>query len=188
LAVGNAFQGSYSPSDDHESLLVHPGDTSKGDRGRRINGAFGSDRFRIEIQGSSKHNFSVAFYQEDPSQAIVDQYMTETLAQKGRSRIEEFNRFLSDKLRGGKWTATCLRLTTLSDKDASIYRNFYKEFESKERIAMFKLNGDSGSKLFLVTPKFHSQVKRSGAVTLAHRTSTYAIVLTKKDEESVWID
>lgn len=93
------------------------------------------------------------------------------------------------KLRGGRWQATCLRLATVGgEKDANVYRAFYKEYETKERIAMFKLYGDSGGKLFLVTPKFHHVAKRTRDITFGNKNSTYAIVLTKKDEDEIWMN
>jgi hypothetical protein len=148
---------------------------------------FGGQSFRLEIQGQVKYNFSVSFYQEDTSQATVNRFMSESLIQKGRSKIDDFDRFLSEKLRGGRWEATCLKLATIGgDRDANIYKAFYKDFEAKERIAMFKLSGESGSKLFLVTPKFHHIARRTRGITFGNKNSTYAIVLTKKDDEDMW--
>jgi hypothetical protein len=148
---------------------------------------FGGESFRIELQGQVKYTFSAEFYQEDTSQATVNRFMSESLIQKGRSKIDDFDRFLSEKLRGGRWQATCLRLSTIGDRDANIFKSFYKDFESKERIAMFKLHGDSGgSKLFLVTPKFHHVARRTRGIAFGNKNSTYAIVLTKKDDGDVW--
>jgi hypothetical protein len=153
----------------------------------RISNMFGGQSFRLEIQGQVKYNFSVSFYQEDTSQATVNRFMSESLIQKGRSKIDDFDRFLSEKLRGGRWEATCLKLATIGgDRDANIYKAFYKDFEAKERIAMFKLSGESGSKLFLVTPKFHHIARRTRGITFGNKNSTYAIVLTKKDDEDMW--
>lgn len=157
--------------------------TSSVDSDPRISNAFGGDSFRIELQGQAKYTFAAAFYQEDTSQATVNRFMPDSLIQKGRSKIDDFDKFLSEKLRGGKWQATCLRLATVGDRDADTYRAFYKDFESKERIAMFKLHGESGGKLFLVTPKFHPIARRTRGIAFGKKNSTYAIVLTKKDED-----
>jgi len=164
------------------------GALSEGDRGIRINNALGGKCFRVEIQGREKYAFVAAFYQEDESQAVVNSYLSESLIQKGRSKIEDFQRFVSEKLRGGRWQSTCLRMTTISAKDSNVYREFYKEYEMKERIAMFKLNGESGSKLFLVTPKFHNIAKQRREIRFGNKNSTYAIVLTKKDDGGRWSD
>jgi hypothetical protein len=149
-------------------------------RGRRVNSSKGGEKFRIEILGNSKLAFSVAFYQEGFSSERMDNNLPENLVQKGRSRVDDFNKFLRDKLKGGKWKVDCLRLTTLTDMDSSVYKAFYKEFEAMERIAMFKLRGDPGNKLFLITPKFHGPVSHTGLVSFSHDTSTYAVVLTKR--------
>jgi hypothetical protein len=161
--------------------------SSSVDSKSRISNMFGGESFRIELQGQLKYTFSAAFYQEDTSQATVNRFMSESLIQKGRSKIDDFDRFLSEKLRGGRWEATCLKLATIGgDRDATIYKAFYKDFEAKERIAMFKLSGDSGSKLFLVTPKFHHIARRTRGITFGNKNSTYAIVLTKKEDEDMW--
>lgn len=155
-----------------------------GDRGRgqRISNVLGGSSFRIEIHGSSKFIFQAAFWLEDDSHSdVISNTMPETLKQKGRSKIEDFNQFVSEKLHRGRWNVTILRLTTVTDKDAAVYKQFYKDFEAMERIAMFKLDDDKGSKLFLVTPKFHGAAKRAGSISFSTKTSTYAIVLTKKE-------
>ncbi|KAL3920413.1 MAG: hypothetical protein SGILL_003277, partial [Bacillariaceae sp.] len=129
-----------------------------GGRGRRVNSSNGGEKFRIETHGKSTLAFSAAFYQEDEDAPRIDDHLPETLVQKGRLKSGEFKKFVGKKLKGGKWQSACLRLTTLTDMDSSVYKAFYKEFESKDRIAMFKVRGDSGSNLFLVTPKFHEEV------------------------------
>ena len=159
-----------------ESTPVAEAAESGKDRGMRVTNASGGERYRIDIN-NPRVSFSAAFYLEDESQAGVDRYLPETLKEKGRLKIHEFSRFLSDKLAGGRWSAIPLRLTTVSDQDGKYYRKFYKEYEVKQRIAMFSING--GSKLFLVTPKFHGSAKSTGLVSLPNKTSTYAIVLTK---------
>jgi Transcription factor S-II (TFIIS), central domain len=177
LAMSKAFQSSTESEE-----------SKNAGRGIRIGNFSGGDKFRLELQGgTSKLTFHAAFYQENSSLDTLSQYMPEMLVQKGRSKIDDFKRFLADKLKGGKWQATCLRLATISDRDASIYKAYYKEFEMKERIAMFKLGGDPGSKLFLVTPKFHSQITATGLVSFLQPTSTYGIALTK-DPAPVWLD
>jgi hypothetical protein len=148
------------------------------DRGTRVVDSSGGDRFRIEIV-NPRLAFNAAFYLEDESQAGVNNFLPAMLAEKGRLKIHEFSRFLSDKLSGGRWVAIPLRLATISDQDAKEYKKFYKEYEAKERIAMFSVNGQN-SKVFLVTPKFHGAAKKTGLVSLPNKTSTYAVVLTKE--------
>ena len=47
--------------------------------------------------------FSAAFYQEDAASAEVDEHLPEVLVHKGRSRVDDFKKFLGDKLKGDKW-------------------------------------------------------------------------------------
>jgi hypothetical protein len=153
------------------------------DRGKRVMSSSGGDRFKIEIS-SPKIAFHGSFYLEDDSQAGVNQFVPETLTEKGRLKIEEFEKFLSDKLSSGRWHAIPLRMMPYTDRDEQLYRKFYKEYEAKIRIAMFAINGQS-SKVFLVTPRFHGAVtSATGRISLTNKTSTYAIVLTK---EMLWI-
>jgi len=153
----------------------------------RIGNSSGGETFRMELQGQTKYTFSAMFYEENSSQASVERFMPESLVQKGRSKIDDFHKFLSEKLRGGRWQATSLRLATAGDRDASIYKAFYKDFETKERIAMFKLRDESGGgKLFLVTPKFHHVAKRTRSISFRNKNCTYAIVLTKKEDGDIW--
>ena len=162
-------------SDERAESPPSGGLTAK-DRGIRVANSAGGDRYRIDIN-NPRLAFSAAFYLEDESHSGVDQFLPESLSEKGRLKIHEFSRFLTDKLTGGKWVAIPLRLTTLSDQDAKYYKRFYKEYEIKQRIAMFSING---SKLFLVTPKFHGAAKSTGFVSLPNKHSTYGIVLTKE--------
>ena len=92
--------------------------------------------------------------------------------------VEEFNRFVSGKLDGGKWAIVILRFSAIvSENDMFSYKKFYKEYEANKRIAMFTTGKET--KLFLVTPRFIQEARcLRGKVT--SKTSTYAIVLTKE--------
>ena len=142
----------------------------------------GGDRFRIEII-NLRLAFTAAFYLEDEALSGGNAFVPEVLSEKGRLKIEEFSRFLTDKLSGGRWAAIPLRLAVLSDQDMKLYKKFYKEYEVNRRIAMFSIT--QNTKVFLVTPKFHGAAKSTGFISLPHKTSTYAIVLTK---EAIFID
>jgi hypothetical protein len=152
------------------------------DRGKRFLNSTGGDKFRIEII-NLRLAFTAAFYLEDEALSGANGFVPEVLSEKGRLKIEEFSRFLTDKLSGGRWAAIPLRLTVLSDQDMKLYKKFYKEYEVKRRIAMFSIT--QNTKVFLVTPKFHGAAKSTGFLSLPHKTSTYAIVLTK---EAFFID
>jgi hypothetical protein len=146
-------------------------------RGLRVVSTTESDSFIIEI-GNPRSSFLAAFYLEDESMDGVNSFLPESLAERGRLRSEEFSRFLRDKLAGGRWHAIPLRLATISEHDGKEYKKFYKEYEMRNRIAMFSVG--QNSKLFLVTPKFHDAARTAGLDALPNRTSTYALVLTKE--------
>ncbi|CAJ1888328.1 unnamed protein product [Cylindrotheca closterium] len=146
----------------------------------RIMNSNGGDRFHIEIV-NLRQSFWAALYLEDENSNFgSNQLIPSNLMEKGRLKIEEFQRFLHDKLAGRRWAAFALRLDILSDQRA--YKKFYKEYETKKRIAMFTVS--QNTKVFLVTPKFHRSVQSEG-LTLLNKTSSYAIVLTK---ETVFLD
>jgi hypothetical protein len=150
-------------------------DSNSRARGKRATNSSGSDRFRIEII-TIKAFFVAGLYLDVDGYSGVNGYLPERLIEKGRLKIEAFEKFLRDKLSGGKWIAIPLKLLTFSDQDAQEYKKFYKEYELNKRIAMFAVG--ENCKVFFVTPKFHSSAKANG-VTLTHKTSTYAVVLTK---------
>ncbi|VEU39421.1 unnamed protein product [Pseudo-nitzschia multistriata] len=175
--------GSFSMSANDSNRMSSTTGAPNEDRRMCSGKVFGGKSYRLEIQGQEKYAFFAIFYQEDESQATLNRYMPEFLTQKGRSRIDDFHRFVSEKLRGGRWQATCLRMATISANDDSVYREFFEEYETKERIAMFKLSGaSSGGKLFLVTPKFHHIARQSREIQFANKNSTYAVILTKKGD------
>ncbi|KAG7363444.1 transcription factor S-II TFIIS [Nitzschia inconspicua] len=169
LATGKVFQ---SGSGNEDTSMR---------RELRVQNLSGSDKFRIEIQGTTNLVFHAVFFQDNSSLKNLSPFLPETLIQKGRSKIDDFKRFLADKLKGGKWQATCLRLATVSGGDASVYKTYYKEYEVKERIAMFKLSDARGGNLFLVTPKFHARICGTGLVSFPNHSSTYGVALTKAE-------
>ena len=146
------------------------------DRGQRVTNSSGTDRFKIEIK-SSKIVFVAGFYAESDLHMGINGFLPEHWADKGRLEIKAFAEFLADKVSRGKWLAVPLRLTTFSDHDSESYKKFYKEYEVKNRIAMFAIG--QSTKIFLVTPRFHGAAVATGFVSLLNKTSSYAIVLTK---------
>ena len=110
--------------------------------------------------------------------SAISGFLSDTLGERGRLRSEEFSRFLRDKLAGRRWQAILLRLATISEEDAREYKKFYKEYETRNRIAMFYVG--QNSKVFLVTPKYHDAARTAGLDAFQNKTSTYAIVLTKE--------
>lgn len=148
--------------------------SSLSSRDNRISNAVGGDKFLLSLQEGTLR-FSCVFYGEEESLLTwVNGKLPEKLSEKGRLKIPEFTKFVSDKLKGNHWVAVPLRVTTVSDKDAKEYKKFYKYYEAKKRIAMFAL--DNSEKMFLVTPKFH---KAAELLNFSNPTSTYAFVLVR---------
>ncbi len=146
-------------------------------KGSFVFNADGGDRFTFKIPDVPA-SFSAGLLFDDDLHGDISGVIPEAPKNKGRLTAEEFTNFLSSKLHGGKWRAIALRLSTYSDLDAMEYKKFYKDYENnKKRISMFEC-GDVGTKLFLVTPYFHGAAK---ALTLVNRTSTYAVVLSRKN-------
>ena len=152
--------------------------TPHSSRGTRLVSRDGSDSFRIEI-GNPRSAFHSALYLEDDSIQGMNRFLSETLGERGRLPSEEFCRFLRDKLAGGRWQAISLRVATIAEEDTREYKKFYKEYETRNRIAMFEV-GQNSSKLFLVTPKYHDAARMAGLHKLSNSAATYAVVLTKE--------
>lgn len=139
-----------------------------------ITSSSGGDQFSISI-ANPKVTFGCEMYLDNEmSSARSDGLLPESWTEKGRLQIDEFMKFFSSKMNGGRWKAEALRISVLSGSTDS-YRTFYKEYEQKRRIAMFSLND---YKVFLVTPKYHSAAKAIRD-QLHSKTHTYAIVLTR---------
>eukprot|EP00934_Nitzschia_sp_Nitz4_P005871 Nitzschia sp. Nitz4//scaffold2_size372955//13852//18732//NITZ4_000354-RA/size372955-processed-gene-0.465-mRNA-1//-1//CDS//3329546569//5861//frame0 len=142
----------------------------------RIESSSGSDSFKFDIL-NLRLTFSAALYLEASGHESLRRFLPSCLKERGRLGDKEFSRFISSKLEGGKWAAISLRLVTLSDNDHDTYKRFYQDYEGKRRIAMLGVNSET--KVFLVTPRYHSAAKKAGVVSLSHKSSTYAVVLTK---------
>ena len=114
-------------------------------------------------------------YEGDSTLDIRHGFLTANFVEKGRLSIPEFQKFLAQKIDGGRWAVVTLRLSVISESEA--YKLFYKEYETKNRIAMFSVGKET--KMFLVTPRFHRDtMSLRGQFT--NSTSTYAIVLTRE--------
>lgn len=135
----------------------------------------GTDTFSISVSDSTRR-FRVKLKCQDESQRDrVEEVMPELLAEKGRNPIDAFSSFLRGKIETGRWTAIPMKLSTLTEKDATEYKKYLKQYETqKDRISMFAIGKEE--KLFLVTPKFHKAAK---PLTFESRSSTYAVLLVR---------
>ena len=147
-------------------------------KGKYLMNSSNHDTFQLAVS-KPFIKFKARFYFENDPQADLQGSLPESWVERGRLRIEEFSKFLSGKLKGGRWTATLLRLSVSSDEHKKAYKEFYKEYESMKRIAMFSVS--ENSKLFLVTPKFHRAASKAlgSSFNLSVAASTYAIALSR---------
>jgi hypothetical protein len=133
----------------------------------------GSDKFSFTINRNTFRANLV--YEGDSTSDIRHGFLPANFVEKGRLSIPEFQKFLAQKIDGGRWTVVTLRLSVISESEA--YKGFYKEYETKKRIVMFGVGKET--KMFLVTPRFHRDT-RSLRGQFTNTTSTYAIVLTRE--------
>lgn len=150
-------------------------------RGKYVTNSSDDDAFLFTICKPTI-KFMARFYLENESQARICGILPESLNEKGRLRIDEFAKFLSGKLKGGRWVAVPMRLRAHSEEDNKKYKKYYKEYESMKRIAMFAIG--ENTKLFLVTPKFHRAAAKAMSTSFPVDTSTYAIVMTRETHSS----
>lgn len=139
--------------------------------------------FIASSSGSDIFNFTVnrntfrgnLLFEGKSSSDVPNGLLPDSLSEKGRLSIPEFQKFIGQKIDGGRWTVVTLRLSVTSEYEA--YKGYYKEYETKNRIVIFGVGKET--KVFLVTPKFHRDAK-----SLRHhftvKTSTYAIVMTRE--------
>eukprot|EP00546_Thalassionema_frauenfeldii_P020557 CAMPEP_0178903134 /NCGR_PEP_ID=MMETSP0786-20121207/4990_1 /TAXON_ID=186022 /ORGANISM="Thalassionema frauenfeldii, Strain CCMP 1798" /LENGTH=1932 /DNA_ID=CAMNT_0020574475 /DNA_START=167 /DNA_END=5965 /DNA_ORIENTATION=+ len=150
------------PSGSHSSNL------SKGSLLSNDNG----DKFHISVS-DTRANFQVKVLFEEDIAHSINVVLPHTIKIKKRSRVDEYTSFLTSKLRSGNSILVLLRLSICGKVDD--YKRFYKDYESKKRIAMCKLGEDT---LFLVTPKFHVAAKEIRNKVLS-KTSTYGVLIKR---------
>jgi Transcription factor S-II (TFIIS), central domain len=152
------------------SLVAVPSASKKSDI--PVTNASGTDRSNVTVSVAS---FVAGFVVEtDPFDKAVG-FLPENWIEKGRLRNEEFAKFLRSKVEGGKWSVVTYRMITFSNKDERELKKYVKEYESRNRLAMFSLAAES--KVFLVTPKFHSSVR---SLSFDNASSTYAVALVRR--------
>jgi hypothetical protein len=148
------------------------------DHGRHILSHTGSESFMITVS-RLRLSFSTKLYVEQSCPYQIDNFLPASLTEKGRITLDEFNKFISDKMKSGRWNIVHLKLSHINgEADMSAYKRLYKEYESLDRICM--INVTDSTKVFLVTPKFVRVCKCMSGVENVSRSSTYAVVLTKE--------
>ena len=146
-------------------------------RGKFVTNASGEESFQFSVCKPTV-KFTARFYNENEAHASLCGILPDSISEKGRLRVDEFLKFLSGKLKGGRWVAIPMRLSIYSEEDAKKHKKFYKEYEANKRIAMFSIG--ENTKVFFVTPKFHRAAAKVIGSSFNVETSTYAVVLTKE--------
>ena len=153
------------------------GHHSKTEHGHHITSQSGSESFLINVN-RLKLSFTTKLFIEKSCPYQIDNVLPSSLSEKGRVTLDEFNKYTSEKMKGGRWNVLHLKLSYINgESDMIAYKRLYKEYESLERICM--INVSDTTKVFLVTPKFLRVSKCMAGVQNLSRSSTYAVVLTK---------
>lgn len=145
--------------------------------GRHITSQSGTDSFLITVP-RLKISFTTKLFIEQSCRYQVDYFLPSSMVEKGRITLGEFNKFISEKMKSGRWNLVHLKLSSITgETDMNSYKRLYKEYESLDRICM--INVTDSTKVFLVTPKFLRVCKCMTTVENLSKSSTYAVVLTK---------
>lgn len=139
-----------------------------------VSGLSGGDRFLIYINGASV-NFAAGFNVEKDPHSLVHLMIPEELSEKGRIRPEEFEGFFAGKIDSPHWGLIVLKLVPLSDRDEREFNKFCRDYERRNRIAMFTVRDKD--KMYLLTPKFHHAARN---VRLENKNNTYGIILARR--------
>jgi hypothetical protein len=64
----------------------------------------------------------------------VDRLLPSILVEKGRLSVDELNKFIYSKTKGGRWNLGFLKLSSITgESNMKSYKTFYKEYESLGR-------------------------------------------------------
>jgi hypothetical protein len=160
--------------------------TSSSSSGKLAKSETGGDEFILTLANHTRSFAASLVIESDPHSIGTQGFIQEELSEKGRVKIPDFTEFLRDKLwekggGGGEWVAAKFRLQTITDGDLKEYKKFYKEYETKQRVALITLTNRSNVPFhwsaFLVTPRFH---RNTVGLSFDKPTSSYLVVLTKK--------
>ncbi len=147
-------------------------------RGHHIPSQNGSEEFSFTIS-RLKVTFTSKIFIEQNCEYLLDGFLPTSFVEKGRLPVDEFNKFVNEKSRSGKWKVVIMKLSSMSGgENTSSYKRFYKEYESLRRICMFQVSDTT--KVFLITPKFLRICKCVSSLKDLSRTSTYVVVITKE--------
>jgi hypothetical protein len=138
----------------------------------------GSDTFEFVIAGDDhKYKFQAKLEMDPDYVSDLDGLLQDSIASKGRLPVDSYKEFIATKSRSGRSTIVVLRVSVCGG--SRDFKQFYKDYESKERLAICEL--DAGHQLFLVTPKYHSASKVIRD-QLVQKQKTYAVLIRKRSD------
>jgi len=152
---------------------------SSGRSGNLVMSLSGTRDYLFTIK-AMKLSFSAGLFWDKSSSVpfpSVSNLLPHEIVDKGRVPIDEFNNFITAKMKSDKWDMVALKLVNIHDEDEIHFKNFYKEYESIRRIAMFRV---SDLHLYLVTPKFLDVAHCLREIIVNKKPSTYAVLLIKR--------
>jgi len=146
-------------------------------RAHHITSRSGTDLFHITIS-KLKTSFTTKIAADESCKFEVDRFFPSILLEKGRLNVDDFNKFIYEKTKSGKWNLVHLKLSSIEgNSNMNSYKKFYKEYEALGRLTMIQVSDTT--KMFLVTPKFLRVCKCLSGVENLSKSSTYVVVLTK---------
>lgn len=168
----------FSPPSTHsQPVQSHPSAAASPPRAHHISSQSGTDLFHITIS-KLKLSFTTKIAADKSCKYKVDHFLPSMLVEKGRLNIDQFNTFMHEKTKSGRWVIAHLKLSSIEgNTNMSCYKKFYKEYESLGKLTMIQVS--EATKIFLVTPKFLRVCKCLSNVENLSRSCTYVVVLTK---------
>ena len=102
-------------------------------RSQHIMSKTGTDLFQISIS-KLKLTFTTKIAEEASCSYELDRFLPSILVEKGRLTVDDFNKFIYDKTKSGRWTVAHLKLSSMTgESNKSSYKKFYKEYEALGR-------------------------------------------------------
>lgn len=135
--IGSAFETTYDqfdPSPPSPLLATAQNNSHAGKSpARHIISQSGTDLFHISIS-KLKISFTTKIAADVTCEIEVDRLLPSILVEKGRLSVDELNKFIYSKTKGGRWNLGFLKLSSITgESNMKSYKTFYKEYESLGR-------------------------------------------------------
>ena len=129
--VGSAFESRLDQFDPPPPLQIDSL-TSKSPI-RHVLSQSQTDLFQICIS-KLKISFTTKITADPNCQLEFDHLLPSILVEKGRLSVDEFNKFIHAKSKGGKWNIVYMKLSSIEgESNSKLYKRYYKEYESLGR-------------------------------------------------------